>query len=88
LQKLVATSICESEYITAAEACKEALYLGPMLEELGYNEGAAPVLLSIDNQAAMKLATNPINYTAIKHIRIRYHLVRQLVSKTKEIRLQ
>ncbi len=59
-----------------------------MLEELGYNEGAAPVLLSIDNQAAMKLATNPINHTATKHIRMRYHLVRQLVSKTKEIRLQ
>ena len=88
LQKLVATSTCESEYIAAAEACKEALYLGPMLEELGYDEGAAPVLLSIDNQAAMKLATNPINHTATKHIRMRYHLVRQLVSETKEIRLQ
>ena len=58
-----------------------------MLEELGYNKGAVPVLLSIDNQVAMKLATNPINYTVIKHIRMRYHLVRQLVSKTKEIRL-
>ena len=88
LQKLVATSTCESEYIAAAEACKEALYLGPMLEELGYDEGAAPVLLSIDNQAAMKLATNPINHTATKHIRMRYHLVRQLVSETKEIRLE
>ncbi len=88
LQKLVATSTCESEYIAAAEACKEALYLGPMLEELGYDEGVAPVFLNIDNQAAMKLATNPVNHAATKHIRMRYHFVRQLASETKEIRLQ
>jgi len=49
LQKLVATSTCESEYIAATEACKEGLFLGPMLQELGYQEGAFPVSLSIDN---------------------------------------
>lgn len=88
LQKLVATSTCESEYIAAAEACKEAIFLGPMLEELGYPEGESPVALNIDNQAAMRLATNPTNHNATKHIRMRFHFVRQLASETNEIQLR
>ena len=35
----------------------------------------------------MKLATNPVNHAKTKHIRMRYHLVRQLVSETHEIHL-
>ena len=87
LQKLVVTSTCEAEYIAASEACKEALHLGPMLEALGFSEGKAPITINIDNQAAMKLATNPVNHAKTKHIRMRYHLVRQLVSETHEIHL-
>jgi len=59
-----------------------------MLKELGYDKGVALVFLNINNQAAMKLATNPVNHVAIKYIRMRYHFVRQLASETKEIRLR
>lgn len=36
----------------------------------------------------MRLAINPTNHSATKHIRMRYHFVRQLASETNEIRLK
>jgi len=41
--------IYKSKYITIVEVYKEALYLGPILKELGYNKGVVLVLLSINN---------------------------------------
>ena len=88
LQELVATSTCESEYMAACSACKQAIYLSAMIQGLGFGEGNTPVSLNVDNQAAMKLATNPINHSATKHIRMRFHFVRQTVSETKEIKMR
>ena len=81
-------SSVESKYITGAEVVKEALFMGALIKELGYvNEGIHPVLLLINNQSAMKIANNPVNHPATKHIRMRYHMLRQVVSEIKDIRL-
>ncbi|MFN7610158.1 MAG: Ty1/Copia family ribonuclease HI, partial [bacterium] len=59
LQPTVAVSTAEAEYMAAAHAVKEALWLRKVLcaFELGSRE---PVPILCDNQAALKLLVNPI----------------------------
>lgn len=80
-QTTVATSTAEAEYVGECNAAKESVFLAGSLKEVGY-EGSDvdTVLLLADNQAAIKLANNPVNHPRAKHIDIQYHKVRELIS--------
>ena len=69
-QSCVALSSMETEYIALSEAVKETIFLKRLLEALGYTSGK-PVILTIDNQGAEKLASNPVYHKRAKHIDIR-----------------
>jgi hypothetical protein len=58
-QKVVALSTCEAEYIAAATACCQGIWLACLLKELTGEELRAPVLL-VDNKSAIALAKNPV----------------------------
>ena len=85
-QKSTALSTAEAEYIALAECAKEALWIQGLLLELSATEQTA-VLIYEDNQAAIKLAANPTHHQRTKHIDVRYHFLRDLVSDSR-IRLQ
>ena len=69
-----ATSSTHAEYVAAAEAAKELIWLRRLLSEL--HEGTSgPTALHIDNWAADLLAQNPVNHAATKHIDIQYHFI-------------
>ena len=69
-----------------ANAAKESLFIGPLLDEIGYdNDDLMPIRLMGDNQSAIKLTTNPVNHARTKHIRNKFHLVREMVSETGEL---
>ena len=70
----VATSTPEAEYVGECNAAKESVFLAGSLKGIGY-EGSDvdTVLFLADNQAAIKLAINPVNHTRAKHIDIQYH---------------
>ena len=87
LQPIVTTSSCESEYVAAAEAAKEAIYLSNLIAQMGFTEATHPIIIRADNQASIKLANNPTNHNATKHIRVRFHFIRDLIS-SREISLQ
>ena len=88
-QNIVAVSSAESEYNAAHEAAREALFLGPLLEELGHaSDDTHPVTLRIDNQAAMRIANKPSDHDRTKHIRNHYHFVREMVTETNELDLE
>ncbi|XP_076930795.1 uncharacterized protein LOC143595730 [Bidens hawaiensis] len=78
LQKSVALSTTEAEYMAAAEASKELVWLRTFLEELGKKQ--AEFFLYCDNESAVKLAKNPVYHSKTKHIGRRYHFVRDLIS--------
>jgi len=78
LQKSVALSTTEAEYMAAAEASKELIWLKTFLEELGKLQ--AEYSLYCDNESAVKLAKNPVYHGKTKHIGMRYHFVRGLIS--------
>jgi transposase InsO family protein len=85
-QQTVASSTVEAEYIATAEAAREAVWLRNLLKELGFKQ-VGPTTLHVDNQGAMRLATNPSTHQRTKHIDIKHHLIRELIDRgTIELR--
>ncbi|GKB70377.1 retrovirus-related pol polyprotein from transposon TNT 1-94, partial [Tanacetum coccineum] len=78
-EKCVAMSTTESEYMDIAEAGKELVWLKNFLEEL--DKAQTECVLFCDNQSAIQLTKNPVFHGRMKHIKIRYHYIRELVSK-------
>jgi hypothetical protein len=74
-QQLMAMSSCEAEYIAASTASTQALWLDRLLSDLrGRDTGA--VELRVDSQSALALAKNLVFHEWSKHIRVRYHFIR------------
>ncbi|KAJ0804413.1 putative RNA-directed DNA polymerase [Helianthus annuus] len=71
LQKYVALSTTEAEYVAATEACKELLWLKRFTQELGFMQRRYVVLC--DNQSAIHLAKNSMFHKRTKHIDVKYH---------------
>ena len=94
-QASTALSSCESEYMAASEAAKEAIWLTRLYQEdLGIAdvsletkgdlteseyEGAKPLTVFEDNVGCINMSKNPVMHRASKHIEIRYHFVRERV---------
>ena len=77
-QELVMLSTAEAEYVAAAHAAKEGIWLHLLLSKL-----SPPIpkttTLHCDNQAACELATTNNYHAHTKHIDIRYHFICQTV---------
>ncbi|GJR76714.1 hypothetical protein Tco_0089079 [Tanacetum coccineum] len=74
-----AVSCGDVNYVAAAQASKEAVWLKMLLEELGYKQ--EKITLFCDNQSALYLARNPAFHSKTKHIRVQYHFVREKVEE-------
>ncbi|CAL5435892.1 unnamed protein product [Camellia sinensis] len=79
LQKCVALSTTEAEYIAAAEAGKEMLWLKRFLQELGLKQEKFTV--HCDSQSAIDLSKNSMYHSRTKHIDVRYHWIREVMDK-------
>ncbi|CAM8949434.1 unnamed protein product [Rhodiola kirilowii] len=79
LQKCVALSTTESEYIAANEAGKEMIWLQRFVEELGLKQES--YVLHCDSQSAIHLSKNSVYHPRTKHIELRYHWIRDAISK-------
>lgn len=75
-QSVVATSSTESEYMALFSGSLEAVYLRGLLNELGSHTPTIPV--TSDNRSAVELVNNPKFHERTKHIRIRFHKIREL----------
>jgi hypothetical protein len=79
-KKVVALSSREAEYIAAATASCQGVWLGRLLGEL-MNTAASKPLLKIDNKSAISLIKNPVHHDRSKHIDVRFHLIRDHVHR-------
>src|ERR1041385_7605030 len=78
-QSSVAQSSAEAEYIAAAEATKELLWYRSWISEVLFE---FPIgLLHCDNEAAIILTKNDTIHERSKHIRLRYHFIRDEMKK-------
>jgi hypothetical protein len=77
LQPTVAASTTEAEYMAAAYAIKEGLWLRTLLNDLAMDMGT--ITINADNQSAIKLLKNPVFSMRSKHIDVIYHFARERV---------
>lgn len=84
-QTSTALSSTEAEYMAISEAGKEAVYLRALLFEILKNPNdildfSKGVLVYNDNQSAQKIVANQVFHKRTKHIDVKYHYIRELVS--------
>ena len=77
LQKIIALSTTEVEYVVVTEASKEMIWLQGLLTELGFVQ--EDNVLYSDSQSAIHLAKNSAFHSRTKHIGLRYHFIRSLL---------
>jgi len=81
-QQCVSTSSAEAEYVGECNAAKELTFLVQALKEVGYDgSDTNPTTILADNQAAIKMGSNPVNHPRAKHIDTSYHYVRNKVEE-------
>jgi len=77
LQRCVALSTTEAEFIAITEACKELLWMKKFLQELGFVQDK--YFLFCDSQSAIHLGKNSTFHSRSKHIDVRYHWIRDVL---------
>ena len=79
LQKCVALSTTEAEYIAANEAGKEMLWLKRFLQELGLKQDV--YVVNCDSQSVIDMSKNSMYHSCSKHSEVRYHWLRLVVEQ-------
>ncbi|GKA91238.1 hypothetical protein Tco_0813108 [Tanacetum coccineum] len=81
-QDTVADSTCESEYIAAYEASKEAIWMKNFIRDLRVVPTVQdPIEIFCDNKRAVALTKEPKDHEMSKHIERKYHVVQSKVEE-------
>jgi hypothetical protein len=78
-QTVVVDSSCSAEFVAASVACKQAIHAENMIGFLGF-VCPKPYLMYTDSTACLSIASNAMRLGNVRHLAIRYHLVRCYVS--------
>lgn len=76
-QPIVTLSSTEAEYVAAATCACQAIWMRRILEEISHDQAGEMVVLC-DNTSTIKLSKNAVMHGRSKHIRVRYHFLRDL----------
>ena len=85
-QATVAQSTAEAEYVAAAEATSQAIWLRRILKDMGEKQ-SGPTTINCDNKSTIAMEKNPVHHSRTKHIAIKYHFIREAETNMK-IRLE
>jgi hypothetical protein len=77
-QTVVVDSTCSAEYVAASVCCKRIMEIENMVQFLGFT-CPRPYTMYTDSQACHKIATSKTTLGKVRHLEIRYHLVRCIV---------
>jgi hypothetical protein len=78
-QTIVVNSSCSAEFVAASVACKQLIHAENMVGFLGFT-CPKPYRMYTDSMACLHIASNPAKLGNVRHLQIRYHLVRCYVS--------
>jgi hypothetical protein len=78
-QTVVVDSSCSAEFVAASVACKQAIHAENMIGFLGFI-CPKPYVMYTDSTACLSIASNAMRLGNVRHLAIRYHLVRCYVS--------
>jgi hypothetical protein len=77
-QTVVVDSTCSAEYVAASVCCKQILHAENMVQFLEFT-CVRPYKMYTDSEACMKIANNASKLGMVRHLEIRYHLVRCII---------
>jgi len=78
-QKTIALSSTEAEYMALSDCSRQVVWMHTLLGELDYH--LKPIPICGDNQGSIFIASNPVTEKRSKHIDIRYHYIRKVISR-------
>lgn len=84
-QPIVTLSTTEAEFVAAAASACQAVWMRQTLRNLSHVQESSTVIMC-DNSSTIKLSKNPVMHGRSKHIKVRFHFLRDLV-KDGEIEL-
>lgn len=79
IQPSVSLSSAEAEYVALSESAQEAVWLNRLLSDF-HEPVKLPIVIYEDNQSCIKMLTGGRFSQRTKHIDIKYHFVRDLVT--------
>src|SRR3954465_7800541 len=80
-QSVIARSTVEAEYMAAAEASSEGVWIRNFITELGVVPSALdPLEILCDNTGAIALAKEPRYHPKTKHINRKFHIIRDYIA--------
>lgn len=81
LQRLVAQSTAEAEFITANAPARTIMWLRWLLKQTGIKQVITEYSSTLfgDNTASLAMAQNPVHHDRTKHIAIKYYFIRDLI---------
>jgi hypothetical protein len=79
LQAIVALSTTEAEYMAISEACKEAIWLRGLYNELCGDSLFTTIFC--DSQSAICLTKDQMFHERTKHIDVRYHFIQGVIAQ-------
>ncbi|GKF93765.1 secreted RxLR effector protein 161-like protein [Tanacetum coccineum] len=77
-QQTVAQSSAEAEYVAAALATSQAIWLRRIFEDIGEKK-MKPTTIFCDSMSAIAIAKNPIHHSRTKHIALKHHFIREAI---------
>ncbi|KAM7516070.1 hypothetical protein LguiA_005653 [Lonicera macranthoides] len=84
-QEVIAQSTAEAEYVAAAAAVNQALWIRKLMIDL-HMEQQEGTQIFVDNQAAISIANNPVFHGKTKHFKIKLYFLRE-VQREGEVQL-
>ncbi|GJR55448.1 RNA-directed DNA polymerase, eukaryota [Tanacetum coccineum] len=78
-QTIVANSTTEAEYVAAANCFGQVLWIQNQMLDYGFN--FMNTKIHIDNESTVCIVKNPVLHSKTKHIKIRYHFIRDSYEK-------
>jgi hypothetical protein len=82
LQPIVVLSTTEAEYIAAASAGQEVIWMRQLLGKLGFPV-TGPLPLLLDNQSAIQVGKNPEHHGRMKHLDLQFFWLHNIVTSGK-----
>ncbi|GKA44221.1 hypothetical protein Tco_0736945 [Tanacetum coccineum] len=78
-QTIVSNSTTEAEYVSAANCCRQVLWILTQMLDYGFNFMNTKIY--IDNESTICIMKNPVFHSKTKHIEIRHHFIRDSYEK-------
>ena len=78
-QDCTALSTAEAEYVSLSACCAQVLWMRTQLTDYGFTFDKIPMYC--DSKSAIAISCNPVQHSKTKHIRVRYHFIKEHVEE-------